>query len=72
MTAELIDGKAVSLKIKERVQQRVEKLKTNGITPGLSVILVGDDSASQTYVKNKKKHANHSACVRIFIYTLRH
>ncbi|MFC4712014.1 bifunctional methylenetetrahydrofolate dehydrogenase/methenyltetrahydrofolate cyclohydrolase FolD [Planococcus dechangensis] len=55
MTAELIDGKAVSLKIKERVQQRVEKLKANGITPGLSVVLVGDDSASQTYVKNKKK-----------------
>lgn len=55
MTAELIDGKAVSLKIKERVQQRVEKLKENGITPGLSVVLVGDDSASQTYVKNKKK-----------------
>lgn len=55
MTAELIDGKAVSLKIKEQVQQRVERLKTNGITPGLSVILVGDDSASQTYVKNKKK-----------------
>lgn len=55
MTAELIDGKAVSLKIKEQVKQRVEKLKENGITPGLSVVLVGDDPASQTYVKNKKK-----------------
>nr|WP_251047863.1 bifunctional methylenetetrahydrofolate dehydrogenase/methenyltetrahydrofolate cyclohydrolase FolD [Planococcus sp. ISL-109] len=51
----MIDGKAVSREIKEQVQQRVEKLKANGITPGLSVILVGDDSASQTYVKNKKK-----------------
>ncbi len=55
MTAELIDGKAVSLKIKEQVQQRVEKLEQQGITPALSVVLVGDDPASQTYVKNKKK-----------------
>ncbi|MDN7245735.1 bifunctional methylenetetrahydrofolate dehydrogenase/methenyltetrahydrofolate cyclohydrolase FolD [Planococcus shenhongbingii] len=55
MTAKTIDGKAVSLKIKEQVKTRVEKLKEQGIVPGLAVVLVGEDSASHTYVKNKKK-----------------
>jgi len=55
MTAKLIDGKAVSQKIKIQVQQRVEKLAKQGIIPGLAVVLVGENSASLTYVKNKKK-----------------
>lgn len=55
MTAKLIDGKAVSQKIKIQVQQRVEKLAEQGIIPGLAVVLVGENSASLTYVKNKKK-----------------
>ncbi|MGK7377743.1 bifunctional methylenetetrahydrofolate dehydrogenase/methenyltetrahydrofolate cyclohydrolase FolD [Planococcus sp. 1R117A] len=55
MTAKTIDGKAVSLNIKEQVKMRVEKLKEHGIVPGLAVVLVGEDSASHTYVKNKKK-----------------
>lgn len=55
MTATIIDGKAVSQKIKEQVKVRVEKLKSQGVTPGLSVVLVGDNSASLTYVKNKQR-----------------
>lgn len=55
MTATMIDGKAVSQKIKIEVQERVEKLTEQGIIPGLAVVLVGENSASLTYVKNKKK-----------------
>ncbi len=55
MTATLIDGKAVSQKIKVQVKERVEKLAQEGIIPGLAVVLVGENSASLTYVKNKKK-----------------
>ncbi|ANU11151.1 bifunctional methylenetetrahydrofolate dehydrogenase/methenyltetrahydrofolate cyclohydrolase [Planococcus antarcticus DSM 14505] len=55
MTAKLIDGKAVSQKIKIQVKERVEKLAQQGIIPGLAVVLVGENSASLTYVKNKKK-----------------
>ncbi|MGI2326609.1 bifunctional methylenetetrahydrofolate dehydrogenase/methenyltetrahydrofolate cyclohydrolase FolD [Planococcus sp. YIM B11945] len=55
MTAIRIDGKAVSQEIKVQVQQRVEKLKKQGIVPGLAVVIVGENSASLTYVKNKQK-----------------
>ncbi|QDY46331.1 bifunctional methylenetetrahydrofolate dehydrogenase/methenyltetrahydrofolate cyclohydrolase FolD [Planococcus glaciei] len=55
MTATTIDGRAVSQKIKEQVKMRVERLKEQGVIPGLAVVLVGEDSASHTYVKNKKK-----------------
>lgn len=55
MTATLIDGKAVSQKIKDQVQTRVEKLKQRGVVPGLAVVLIGENSASHTYVKNKQK-----------------
>lgn len=55
MPATLIDGKATSQKIKEQVKIRVEKLTDQGIIPGLAVVLVGENSASLTYVKNKKK-----------------
>lgn len=55
MTATKIDGKAVSQKIKEQVKVRVENLKEQGVTPGLAVVLVGDNSASLTYVKNKQR-----------------
>lgn len=55
MAATIIDGKAVSRKIKEQVQTRVENLKQQGVVPGLAVVIVGEDPASLTYVKNKKK-----------------
>ncbi|MGH8731861.1 MAG: tetrahydrofolate dehydrogenase/cyclohydrolase catalytic domain-containing protein, partial [Burkholderiales bacterium] len=50
MTATLMDGVAVSKAIRSQWQQRVEALKTRGVTPGLAVILVGDNPASQVYV----------------------
>lgn len=53
MTAKLLDGKAMSAELEEALKARVQTLKDKGYTPGLTVILVGDDPASQTYVKNK-------------------
>lgn len=50
----IIDGKAVSKKVKEDVKAECEQLKAKGIIPGLAVIIVGDDPASQVYVHNKE------------------
>lgn len=50
----IIDGKVVSKKVKEDVKAECEQLKTKGVTPGLAVIIVGDDPASQVYVHNKE------------------
>ena len=50
-----MDGVAVSKLIREKLGRRVESLKARGITPGLAVILVGDDPASAVYVRNKAK-----------------
>ncbi len=50
----IIDGKAFSERIREKVKSHVDNLKTNhGIVPGLAVVLVGEDPASKVYVKNK-------------------
>ena len=46
MTARIIDGKALSDTIKQEVAQRVVSLKSQGVTPGLAVVLVGEDPAS--------------------------
>ena len=53
--AVLIDGKAVSAKVKEELRLKTAALKEKGIIPGLAVILVGEDPASKVYVRNKKK-----------------
>ena len=53
MTAQLIDGKALSRQLRTQVSERVAALKARGLTPGLAVILVGDNPASQVYVRNK-------------------
>ena len=53
--ANIIDGKAVSAQVKEGIRQEVEALKAKGIEIGLAVVIVGDDPASQVYVKNKEK-----------------
>ena len=53
MSAQLLDGKAMSKELREQLAVRVEALMARGVTPGLAVILVGDDPASQIYVKNK-------------------
>ncbi|MDF0602872.1 bifunctional methylenetetrahydrofolate dehydrogenase/methenyltetrahydrofolate cyclohydrolase FolD [Psychromarinibacter sp. C21-152] len=56
MTAEIIDGKAFSETVRGKVAEGVAALKeTHGITPGLAVVLVGEDPASQVYVRNKGK-----------------
>jgi methylenetetrahydrofolate dehydrogenase (NADP+)/methenyltetrahydrofolate cyclohydrolase len=54
MSARIIDGKAIAAKIKEEQKQRVLRLQQqHGVRPGLAVILVGNDPASQVYVRNK-------------------
>ncbi len=63
--AKIIDGKAVSAAVKESVKNQVEELKAKGINPGLAVIIVGDDSASKVYVRNKKL-----ACEACGIYSV--
>jgi methylenetetrahydrofolate dehydrogenase (NADP+) / methenyltetrahydrofolate cyclohydrolase len=55
MTAQKIDGNALSLKLRAEVTLRTTALKAKGITPGLAVILVGENPASQVYVRNKVK-----------------
>jgi methylenetetrahydrofolate dehydrogenase (NADP+)/methenyltetrahydrofolate cyclohydrolase len=55
MTAQLIDGNALAKQLRSEVALRVQTLKQKGLTPGLAVILVGDDAASQVYVRNKVK-----------------
>jgi methylenetetrahydrofolate dehydrogenase (NADP+) / methenyltetrahydrofolate cyclohydrolase len=55
MTAQRIDGNALSQKLRAEVTSRTAALKAKGITPGLAVILVGENPASQVYVRNKVK-----------------
>ena len=55
MTAQLIDGNALSRQLRAQVAQRTSALKARGITPGLAVVLVDDNPASQVYVRNKVK-----------------
>ena len=64
MSAQLLDGKIMAAELEEQLKNRVEALKEKGLTPGLTVILVGDDPASQTYVSNKEK-----ACARLGIHS---
>lgn len=64
MAAKLLDGAAMALEIEKELKQRVEALRERGIVPGLCVILVGSDPASQTYVANKEK-----ACARLGIHS---
>ena len=59
-----IDGKIIAQAVKDRVKKATDELKKQGITPCLSTILVGNDAASATYVKNK-----HKACKEVGILT---
>lgn len=69
MAAQLLDGKAMSAELREELALRVRRLKGKGVTPGLAVILVGDDPASQIYVKNKELGCQqvgiHSVTIRL-------
>ncbi len=64
MPAEIIDGKKISLEIKEGLKQKIEELKVKGKTPGLAAVLVGDNPASEVYVKMKAK-----ACEKVGIFS---
>jgi methylenetetrahydrofolate dehydrogenase (NADP+) / methenyltetrahydrofolate cyclohydrolase len=64
MAATLIDGKAIAADIRAELRTEIEALKAKGVTPGLGVILVGDDPASQSYVTAKER-----ACAEIGIYS---
>ncbi len=55
MSATLIDGKAISAAVRKEWKERADKLKADGILPGLAVIIVGDNPASKLYVNNKIK-----------------
>ncbi|NLK66448.1 MAG: bifunctional methylenetetrahydrofolate dehydrogenase/methenyltetrahydrofolate cyclohydrolase FolD [Campylobacteraceae bacterium] len=63
---QLIDGKVISQKVKDEVKEKALNLANLGVRPGLAVILVGDDKASQTYVNSKEK-----ACQACEIYSLK-
>lgn len=65
MSAKILEGKAFAAEIKKSVQIKVENLKkTQGITPGLAVIIVGENAASKVYVANK-----HKACEELGIHS---
>lgn len=63
---QLIDGTALSAKLRTEVATRTEALKARGVTPGLAVILVGDDPASAVYVRNKVKACLDSGVHSVF------
>lgn len=69
MAAQLLDGKAMSEELRADIARKVAALKERGVTPGLAVILVGDDPASQIYVRNKgigcEKTGMHSVTIRM-------
>jgi len=64
---QLINGTAVAARVKQRLKAEVATLQSQGITPGLAVILVGGDPASRVYVNNKKK-----ACAETGLYSEEH
>lgn len=65
--AEIIDGKAIAKQIREDIAQQTQGLIAGGVTPGLAVVLVGDDPASRVYVTMKEK-----ACAAAGIYSVEH
>lgn len=65
MSSAMINGKEIGQQIRKSIQTRVEALKEKGVTPGLAVILVGDNPASKTYVANKQ-----ASCEAIGMYSV--
>ena len=64
MTAKIIDGKAIAQEVRAEWKVRADALKARGITPGLAVIIVGEDAASKVYVGNKVK-----ACAELGLHS---
>ncbi|HEY6475562.1 MAG TPA: tetrahydrofolate dehydrogenase/cyclohydrolase catalytic domain-containing protein, partial [Polyangia bacterium] len=67
MSAKILDGKALAARIKGELGQAVTALGARGVEPGLAVVLVGDDPASQIYVRNKT-----ASCAQAGIRTFDH
>ncbi len=67
MTAEIIDGKQIAMSMREEIKAEVEKLRPKGVVPGLGVILVGEDPASQSYVRAKGR-----ACEKVGFHSEDH
>lgn len=67
MTAIRIDGNVLAAKVRERIATDVTALKARGITPGLAVVLVGEDAASQVYVRNKV-----AGCAKVGMHSVMH
>ncbi len=67
MTGTKIDGKVIAQSVKDRVKKAVDVLKSQGVSPCLATVLVGENPASTTYVKNK-----HKACEEVGILTKDH
>jgi methylenetetrahydrofolate dehydrogenase (NADP+) / methenyltetrahydrofolate cyclohydrolase len=67
MTARILDGKAIAQVVRQEVKGRVAELVARGVTPGLAVVLVGDDPASHVYVKGK-----HRAAAEVGVTTFDH
>ncbi len=65
--ANIIDGKGIALKLREELKTRVEELSAKGTVPGLAVVLVGEDPASEVYVRNKGR-----ACEKAGIKSVQH
>ncbi|MCD6582779.1 MAG: bifunctional methylenetetrahydrofolate dehydrogenase/methenyltetrahydrofolate cyclohydrolase FolD [Desulfuromusa sp.] len=65
--AELIDGKAIAAEMRQQISADAQVLIDNGVTPGLAVVLVGEDPASRVYVSMKEK-----ACTAAGIYSVEH
>ena len=62
--AKIIDGKSISLQVREKIKEETKLLVEKGVTPGLAVVIVGEDSASKVYVRNKIK-----ACEEVGFYS---
>ncbi len=67
MTAKVIDGKAFAATVRAKVAHHVAALKAKGLTPGLAVVLVGEDPASQVYVRNK-----HASTIEVGMASFEH
>src|SRR6185437_8820653 len=65
--AKLIDGRAVAEKVYADLRSDIAELKARGVTPGLAVVLVGDDPASRAYVRSKDK-----MCLELGMHSVKH
>ena len=67
MSAKIIDGKAIAQEVRREWKVRAQALRTKGVTPGLAVIIVGDNPASRVYVRHKTR-----ACFDVGIHSELH